>query len=103
MGTSTTGMRYCAPALLTKMSRLDNLLTQAAIEYSDCTSSVNVSMRKITMSYLSRKNGRVVGVDCLVNGMLRDAVKILLRSNTYSIDPHRLGIRRADAKTVTLM
>ena len=55
------------------------------------------------MSYLSRKNGRVVGVDCLVNGMLRDAVKILLRSNTYSSDSHRLGIRRADAKTVTLM
>ena len=55
------------------------------------------------MSYLSRKNGRVVGVDCLDNGTLRDAVRILLRSNTYFIDPHRLGIRRADAKTVTLM
>ena len=48
------------------------------------------------MRYLSRKNGRVVGVDCLVN------VKFLLRSNTYSIDPRRLGIRRADAKTVNL-
>ncbi len=32
------------PALLTKMSRLDNLLTQAVIEDSDCTSRVRVSM-----------------------------------------------------------
>lgn len=41
---SDTGIVYPAPALLTNISRLDNLLTQAAIEESDNTSRVRVSM-----------------------------------------------------------
>ena len=44
MERSDTGMLYPAPALLTRMSRPDNLLTQAAIDESDSTSSVSVSM-----------------------------------------------------------
>lgn len=44
METSETGIRNSAPALLIKTSRLDSLLTQAAIEESDRTSSVSVLM-----------------------------------------------------------
>ena len=44
MERSEAGMLYAAPALLTKMSRSDSLLTQAAIEESDWTSNVSVSM-----------------------------------------------------------
>ncbi len=40
------GIMYCAPALLTRISRLASLLTQAAMDDSDVTSSVSVSIPK---------------------------------------------------------
>lgn len=48
-------MVYVAPALLTKMSRLGNGLTQATIEESDCTSSVDVSMPREVSSVILEK------------------------------------------------
>lgn len=45
---SDTGIVYPAPALLIKISRLDNL-TEAAIEESDNTSRVMVSMPRLQM------------------------------------------------------
>ena len=44
MDTSTTGIQKGAPALLTRMSSLDSLLTQALMDESERTSRVSVSM-----------------------------------------------------------
>ena len=63
-------------------------------------SQLFILTRRTIMRLLSRKNGRVVGLTASIVQMLRIAVKTLLRSN---IDPHRLGIRKADAKTVTII